>query len=103
VLSGELLGDALLHAMRGPIMISKSGFPNRPWNSAGYGLGLMIDLRSPLGPCYGHTGQGPGSTTATYRFDALRGARTVSVFAAVEDQGTVERAALALAERAELA
>ena len=36
-------------------------------------------------------------------YHRVPGARTVSVFAAVEDQGTVERAALALAKRAELA
>jgi D-alanyl-D-alanine carboxypeptidase len=102
LLNGELLDEALLQSMREPVMLSKSGFPNRPWNSAGYGLGLMIDLHSPLGPCYGHTGEGPGSTTATYRFEALPGARTVSVFATVEDQSTVEREVLALAKRAEL-
>jgi len=100
LLGGVLLNAALLEAMREPVMISNSGIPDRPWNIAGYGLGLMIDLRSPLGPCYGHTGQGPGSSTATYRFEALEGARTVSVFAATEDQGTVEREALALAKRA---
>jgi D-alanyl-D-alanine carboxypeptidase len=99
LLNGELLGETLLQSMREPVMISKSGVPNRPWNSAGYGLGLMIDLHSPLGPRYGHTGEGPGSTTATYRFDALPGGRTVSVFAPVEGQGAVERAALALAKK----
>jgi D-alanyl-D-alanine carboxypeptidase len=103
LLDGELLDEALLESMRKPVMISQSGFPNRPWNSVGYGLGLMIDLQSPLGPCYGHTGEGPGSTTATYRFEALPGARTVSVFTAIEDQGTAEREALALAKRADLA
>jgi CubicO group peptidase (beta-lactamase class C family) len=102
LLSGEVLGEALLDAMREPIMISNSGFPDRPWNSAAYGLGLMIDLHSPLGPCLGHTGEGPGSTTATYRFDALPGARTVAVFASIEDPGEVERNALALANGAAL-
>jgi CubicO group peptidase (beta-lactamase class C family) len=91
LLGGELLGDLLLESMREPVMIS---------NTAAYGLGLMIDLGSPLGACFGHTGQGPGSTTATYRFEAPDGARTVSVFAAMDDRGTVEREALALAMRA---
>jgi D-alanyl-D-alanine carboxypeptidase len=103
LLGGGLLEAALLESMREPVIISNSGFPDRPWNAAGYGMGLMIDLHSPLGPCYGHTGQGPGSTTATYRFEAPEGTRTVSVFAAIENQGTVECEALALARRARLA
>jgi D-alanyl-D-alanine carboxypeptidase len=100
LLGGKLLHAALLESMREPTMISNSGFPDRPWNTAAYGLGLMIDLRSPLGPCYGHTGQGPGSTTATYLFEALKGSRTVSVFAEGKDQGSVEGEVLALAKRA---
>jgi hypothetical protein len=103
LLDGELLSAPLLEAMREPVMISNTAFPDRPWNTAGYGMGLMIDLQSPLGPCYGHTGQGPGSTTATYRFEELEGARTVSVFAATENQGEVEQQALVLAKRTELA
>ncbi|HEY0748119.1 MAG TPA: serine hydrolase domain-containing protein [Steroidobacteraceae bacterium] len=90
LLGGELLGDVLLESMREPVTIS---------NTAAYGLGLMIDLRSPWGACYGHTGEGPGSTTATYRFEASTVARTVSVFAAMDDRVTVEREALALAMR----
>ncbi|MEA3140559.1 MAG: hypothetical protein QOK23_2728 [Gammaproteobacteria bacterium] len=100
LLRGELLHAALLESMREPVMISNSGFPGRPWNTAGYGLGLMIDLRSPSGPCYGHSGQGPGSTTATYLFEALEGSRTVSVFAEVNDPGSAEGEVLALAKRA---
>ncbi|HEY0800377.1 MAG TPA: hypothetical protein VGD54_06005, partial [Steroidobacteraceae bacterium] len=69
------------------------------WNTAAYGLGLMIDLQSPIGACYGHTGAGPGSTTATYFFADLPRTRTASVFAALEDQGVVERETITLAEQ----
>jgi D-alanyl-D-alanine carboxypeptidase len=102
LLSGNLLDAVLLNSMRDRFAISEGALPNRPWNSSGYGLGLMIDLRCPLGPCYGHTGTGPGSTTATFWFEALPGKRTVSVFAGIEDQGIVEREILALAGRDQL-
>lgn len=95
---GELLNASMLANMRQPVVISETAIPNRPWNSAGYGLGLMIDLHSPLGPCYGHTGSGPCSTTATYWFGAMPRSPAVSAFAGVEDQGMVERAAFVLAE-----
>jgi D-alanyl-D-alanine carboxypeptidase len=99
LLGGNFLDAALLKSMRERFTISEGALPNRPWNSAGYGMGLMIDVRSPFGPSYGHTGAGPGSTTATYWFEALPGKRTVSVFAGIDDQGIVEREVLALAKR----
>jgi hypothetical protein len=80
-------------------LLSQGPIADRPWSSMGYGLGLMIDLKSPLGLCYGHTGTGPGSTTATYMFGDLPIARTISVFAAVDDEGAVERDVLSLADR----
>jgi D-alanyl-D-alanine carboxypeptidase len=97
---GRLINSTYLESMHNPVtLLSQGPVANRPWNSTGYGLGLMIDLKSPLGPCYGHTGTGPGSTTATYIFDLLSIARTISVFAPVDDQGAVERDVLSLAER----
>jgi D-alanyl-D-alanine carboxypeptidase len=103
LLGGSLLNPALLSAMQEPFMISQSSIPNRPWNSLGYGLGLMIDMRSPVGSCYGHTGEGPGSTTATYLFAELPRGRTVAVFAGIEDQSKVECQLLALARGNQIA
>lgn len=91
LLAGGFLPSPLIGAMReayplgGPI-------EGRPWRSAGYGLGVMIDVASPRGFAIGHTGQGPGSVAAAYHFPAL--ARTVAAFAAVEDPALVERAVL---------
>jgi D-alanyl-D-alanine carboxypeptidase len=97
---GGLLNSRHLKIMHNSVaLLSQGPVADRPWNSAGYGLGLMIDLKSPLGPCYGHTGTGPGSTTAAYIFSAPPIARTISVFSTVDDQGTVERDVLSLAER----
>jgi len=58
----------------------------------------MVDVASPRGRCSGHTGQGPGSTAAAYRFADLDPPCTAAAFAPVEDQGLVERAVLALPE-----
>ena len=102
LLEGNLLDAAMITVMRNRFPISECGIEGRPWNSAGYGLGLMMDIRSPAGPCYGHTGEGPGSTTATYWFEALPGSRTVAVFAGTSSAGRVEREVLAVAQSDQL-
>jgi D-alanyl-D-alanine carboxypeptidase len=95
LLAGALLPAALREAMETPCPIG-GPVPGRPWSTAGYGLGLMVDPASPRGRASGHTGQGPGSTAAAYRFADLDPPCTAAAFAAVEDQGAVERAVLAL-------
>jgi CubicO group peptidase (beta-lactamase class C family) len=95
LLSGPLLPPALLDAMAEPYPLG-GPMQRRPWRTPGYGLGLMIDVASPRGRCHGHTGQGPGSTAAAYRFADLDSPCTASAFAPVEDQGVVEQAVLAL-------
>ena len=97
LLSGPLLPAVLRDAMETPYPLG-GPIPGRPWRTAGYGLGLMVDVASPRGRCSGHTGQGPGSTAAAYRFADLDPPRTAAAFAQVEDQGLVERAVLALPE-----
>jgi D-alanyl-D-alanine carboxypeptidase len=66
----------------------------RPWGSAGYGLGVMIDIASPLGRAFGHSGEGPGSVCAVYHLPDCDPPRTVAAFAPNEDVGAVERLAL---------
>ncbi|MFC2998351.1 serine hydrolase domain-containing protein [Falsiroseomonas tokyonensis] len=75
--------------------------PGRPWQTAGYGLGLMIGQGEPAGTYIGHTGGGPGSASAVY---ALAGngtegpsRRTAAAFAAVDDPGLVEAQAMRIA------
>lgn len=88
LLPAELLRAMLeVHAVGGPIA-------GRPWQSPGYGLGIMVDAASPRGRCMGHTGGGPGSVAASFHFADLRPTRTVAAFAPVEDPGVVERAVL---------
>jgi CubicO group peptidase (beta-lactamase class C family) len=95
LMAGQLLPAALLDAMRAPYPLG-GPVEGRPWRTAGYGLGLMMDVTSPRGPCIGHTGQGPGSVAAAYHFPDIDPPRTVAAFAPVEDQAVVERAVLAL-------
>ena len=72
---------------------------DRPWRTAGYGLGLMMDIASPLGLCIGHSGQGPDSVAAAYHFPDLDPPITVAAFAPTDDQGIAERAVLEEAAR----
>jgi CubicO group peptidase (beta-lactamase class C family) len=97
---GGLINSRHLEFMQSPItLLSQGPMPDRPWNSMGYGLGLMVNLKAPIGLCYGHTGTGPGSTTATYIFNELRIPRTISVFAVANDEGAVERDVLSMTAR----
>ncbi len=64
--------------------------PSRPWSTAGYGLGVMMDIATPLGRCAGHSGEGPGSVCAVYHFPDIEPPRTVAAFAAHQNEGVVE-------------
>ena len=100
LLAGHLLPAPLLAAMRKAHPLAFAD-PERPWKSASYGLGLMIGMGEPPGQYIGHTGGGPGSTSAVYqqvsehRTDNTR--RTAAAFAQLDTPGIVERHALALA------
>jgi len=96
--TGALLPAPLLAAMceRRPVDVN---LPDRPWRTAGYGLGLMMDIASPLGLCIGHSGQGPDSVAAAYHFPDLDPPLTMAAFAPTDDQGIAERAVLEEAAR----
>ena len=89
LLRGDLLSPASLHAMRESFRLGES-IPGRPWQAAGYGLGLMIETTTP--PRFmGHTGGGPSSTAAVYHFAAPGAVVTASAFSPCEDPGLVEQ------------
>ena len=96
--TGALLPPPLLAAMRERRAVDVD-LPDRPWRTAGYGLGLMMDLASPHGLCIGHSGQGPDSVAASYHFPDLDPPLTVAAFAPTDDQGIAERAVLEEAAR----
>jgi CubicO group peptidase (beta-lactamase class C family) len=97
LLTGGLLGEALLAAMTERFPVHHAPLPGRPWVKPGYGLGLMVDLDTPLGRAYGHTGGGPGSTAAAYYFPDLDPPRAVAVLSCSEDAGAIEHAVFDLA------
>jgi CubicO group peptidase (beta-lactamase class C family) len=88
------LSDASRQAMFDAAPITFD-LPNRPFGKPTAGTGLMIDPQGPLGLWYGHSGGGPGSVSAVYRF--ANTGRVVAAFADNEDDGALERAVLELA------
>jgi CubicO group peptidase (beta-lactamase class C family) len=96
--TGQLLPAPLFDAMRQRFPVV-ADLKDRPWRTAGYGLGLMMDISSRHGLCIGHSGQGPDSVSAAYHFPDLDPPVTVAAFAPTDDQGIVERAVLEEARR----
>ena len=96
--AGALLPPPLWDEMRKRCPVV-ADLEDRPWRTAGYGLGLMMDIASPHGLCIGHSGQGPDSVSAAYHFPDLDPPLTVAAFAPTDDQGIAERAVLEEAAR----
>jgi D-alanyl-D-alanine carboxypeptidase len=100
MLAGDLLPPDLLAAMHDGHSVG-GAIPGRPWRTASYGLGLMIGQGEPPGEYVGHSGVGPGSTSAVYqRAEGIMGAGTPctgAAFAPVDDPGTVEARAMEFA------
>lgn len=61
LLRGQLLGSASLRLMLDPVSVP---FVHRYFTKPSYGLGLMLDPFSRLGPIAGHGGEGPGYSAA---------------------------------------
>lgn len=100
VLAGDLLSPGLLANMHGSHSVG-GAIPGCPWQTASYGLGLMIGQGEPPGEYVGHFGGRPGSTSAIYqRVGSAAGAGiryTGAAFAPVDDPGMVEARAMELA------
>ena len=100
LLAGQLLPPDLLAAMRDAYPVG-GVIPGRPWTTAGYGLGLMIGQGLPAGEYVGHTGGGPGSTSAVYQRAGppigTSTRRTAAAFATLDEPGPVEARATTLA------
>ncbi|WP_051329149.1 serine hydrolase domain-containing protein [Geminicoccus roseus] len=94
LMAGDLLGAASLAAMRAarPVAAPVDG---RPWQAPGYGLGLMVETDPDAPQLIGHTGGGPGCSTAVYHLAGAAPPATVCVVTRNEDAGLAERMALA--------
>lgn len=93
---GDILPSAILTEMIKPVPLG-GPFPNRPWETTGYGLGLMIGRFAPAGSTLGHSGAGPDSVSAVYHFNGLSAPRTVAAFAQAENEGLTEHEVARLA------
>lgn len=99
LLSTSLLPETLLvemqtrRALGGPLA-------GRPWQVAGYALGLMQgDVEGGL-ILSGHTGCGPGSVIAVYRCVTDAGTATCAVFGKEANEGDIEAEMVASIKRA---
>jgi hypothetical protein len=64
LMSGEVLPPDLLTEMTTCHPIGEQSLAGRPWETTGYGLGLMIGRMASVGIAMGHSGAGPGSGRA---------------------------------------
>ena len=89
LMAGEVLPAELLAEMRS---VHPIGGPvaGRPWQTTGYGLGLMIGEMASTGRAIGHSGGGPGSVCAVYHFADRAVPCTVAAFAEADDEGVTE-------------
>ena len=99
LMTGHLLPPKLLAEMLQRRGLDVRLTPGRPWSTAGYGLGVMMDIATSLGRCFGHSGEGPGSVCAVYHFPDLGPPRTVAAFAAHQSEGVVEHLVIETAAR----
>ena len=101
LLGGALLPPALLSEMLSPHPVG-GPIPGRPWQTAGYGLGLMIGVGDAGASFMGHTGEGPDSTAAIYQQARVPRdggpRRTAAAFAPIEAPAAVECRAMRLAQ-----
>ncbi len=86
LLAGQLLPPPLLDAMTAAHPLG-GPLAGRPWETTGYGLGLMIGRMAGAGLAIGHSGCGPGSVSAAYHFREGRPPRTAAAFAPDSDGG----------------
>ncbi|MCP1850280.1 MULTISPECIES: serine hydrolase domain-containing protein [unclassified Bradyrhizobium] len=93
---GDVLPEAILAEMIDPVGLD-GPLQNRPWETTGYGLGLMIGRFASAGSTLGHSGAGPHSVSAVYHFKDFGEPRTVAAFAEGQDEGLTEYEVVRLA------
>lgn len=81
--AGKLLDSLLVEQMLCPAYILGK---HRLFGRLGCGMGLFVDTASPYGVVAGHTGEGPGYSTAAFHFSSLAGCRVTLVALANRDQ-----------------
>lgn len=74
--AGEVVAPNLLAEMKRGVRVPGD---HPPFRTPSYGLGLMTDPDSPVGPLYGHSGEGPGYRAAAYHVTPANGAPATMV------------------------
>lgn len=97
LLSGVVLPADLLAEMTTRHPIGDEPLPGRPWETIGYGLGLMIGRMTSVGLAIGHSGGGPGSVSAVYHFSDVPTPCTVAAFGRGDNEGRTEHEVARLA------
>jgi CubicO group peptidase (beta-lactamase class C family) len=98
LISGTLLPGDLLAQMKARHPIGDRPLPGRPWETTGYGLGLMIGHMTSVGIAMGHSGVGRGSVCAVYHFGSRPMPCTVAAFARGPNEGSPEYEVVRLAK-----
>lgn len=93
LLAGDLLPANLLEAMQSVYHLG-GPIPGRPWQSPGYGLGVMQGPTADGLLLCGHTGGGPGSVVAVYQASRGDDSATAAVFVEGGSEGQVEKAVI---------
>jgi CubicO group peptidase (beta-lactamase class C family) len=94
---GDVLPPELLIEMTSRHPIGERSLLGRPWETTGYGLGLMIGRMASAGIAMGHSGAGPGSVGAVYHFGDRAAPCTVAAFATGNEEGRTEHEVVRLA------
>ena len=98
LMSGDVLQRELLTEMTMRHPISERPLSGRPWETTGYGLGLMIGRMVSAGVAMGHSGAGPGSVSAVYYFGDRPTPCTVAAFSTGDQEGRTEHEVVRLAQ-----
>ena len=100
LVAGRLVGEGSLRELSALVPVPRAQAQG-PWREPSYGLGVMADPASPLGPLIGHNGGGPGHGASVFAAPALRpGGATACAMVGVEAENLAERIARAALARA---
>ena len=97
LMSGDVLPREQMIEMTKRHPIGERALLGRPWETTGYGLGLMIGRMPQAGLAVGHSGAGPQSVSAVYHFGDRPAPCTIAAFASGDNVGVAEHEVVRLA------
>ncbi len=97
ILHSDFLTAASKAALQNRIDVG-GALPNRPWQTCGYGLGVMCGDMKDAGFGIGHSGAGPFSVSALYHFPDVPVPVTACAFHSGSDEAKTEWEVVCLAQ-----